>query len=223
MRRRGCDTSTTSSCAPPNQKKRYPTGATLSQIDMLILNRNDGELDSVRCESGRTKEILKHFLAALAYRTQKALRDAPPEFAEFRAAPKVRTPHELVRHMDSVLGYARTFLVGGSYRPPDLPELRGYSRAFSRRGRRSGAPSGCRRRDAWHYTRGDVARSVFRCNDACRPVGDAAPVWLAVQFHRRISSTLPFRLRTLVPISHCPSVPMKCGRRNHERMLWFRR
>jgi hypothetical protein len=63
------------------------------------------------------RKMLRHFLAALAYRTQKALRDAPPEFAEFRAAAKVRTPHELIRHMDSVLGYARTHFIGGSYRP----------------------------------------------------------------------------------------------------------
>jgi hypothetical protein len=65
--------------------------------------------------------LLRHFLAALAYRTQKALRGAPPGFAHFRAAPQVRTPQELVRHMDSVLGYARTFLLGGAYQPPDLP------------------------------------------------------------------------------------------------------
>src|ERR1700730_1310938 len=67
--------------------------------------------------------LLKHFLAALAYRTQKALRDAPPEFASFRAAPKVRTPHELIRHMDSVLGYSRTLFIGGTYRPPELPDF----------------------------------------------------------------------------------------------------
>jgi hypothetical protein len=65
--------------------------------------------------------MLKHFLGALAYRTQKALRDAPPEFAEFRAAAKVRTPHELILHMDSVLGYARTHFIGGSYQTPALP------------------------------------------------------------------------------------------------------
>jgi hypothetical protein len=69
------------------------------------------------------RSLLKHFLAALAYRTQKALRDAPPEFADFRAAPQVRTPHELIRHMDSVLGYSRTFFLGGSYRPPVFPEF----------------------------------------------------------------------------------------------------
>jgi hypothetical protein len=70
------------------------------------------------------RALLRHFLGALAYRTQKALRDAPPEFGEFRAGPMVRTPHELVRHMDSVLGYARTFFIGGSYRPRVRAEFR---------------------------------------------------------------------------------------------------
>jgi hypothetical protein len=67
--------------------------------------------------------LLTHFLAALAYRTQKALRDAPPAFGAFSAGHGVRTPAELVRHMTSVLGYARTFFVGGRYRPEPLPDL----------------------------------------------------------------------------------------------------
>jgi len=70
------------------------------------------------------RTLLKHFLAALAYRTQKALRDAPPDFGTFRAAAKVRTPHELIQHMDGVLGYARTFFVGGRYRAPVIPDFR---------------------------------------------------------------------------------------------------
>ena len=70
------------------------------------------------------RTLLMHFLAALAYRTQKALRDAPPDFATFRAAAKVRTPHELIQHMDGVLGYARTFFVGGRYRALVLPDFR---------------------------------------------------------------------------------------------------
>ncbi len=73
----------------------------------------------------RSKELLRHFLAALAYRTQKALRDAPAEFGDFRAAPGVRTPRELLRHMTGVLGYARTFFVGGSYEARPLPDLAG--------------------------------------------------------------------------------------------------
>jgi hypothetical protein len=67
--------------------------------------------------------LLRHFLAALAYRTQKALRGAPTDFGSFRVVEGVRTPVELVRHMTSVLGYARTFFVGGRYWPDPLPSL----------------------------------------------------------------------------------------------------
>jgi len=67
--------------------------------------------------------LLRHFLAAIAYRTQKALRDAPEDFGDFYAGNHVRTPSEVVRHMTSVLGYARTFFVGGEYRPQPLPTL----------------------------------------------------------------------------------------------------
>jgi hypothetical protein len=76
------------------------------------------------------RDMLRHFLAALAYRTQKALRGAPDSFAEFRAAPETRTPHELVLHMDSVLGYARTFLIGGEYRPARQEEFATQVRFF---------------------------------------------------------------------------------------------
>jgi hypothetical protein len=70
------------------------------------------------------RQMLRHFLGALAYRTQKALRGAPNDFGEFGAGGGVRTPMELVRHMTSVLGYARTFFIGGSYRPEPLPTFR---------------------------------------------------------------------------------------------------
>lgn len=69
------------------------------------------------------RKLLNHFLAALAYRTQKALREAPDDFGSFRAGDGVRTPSELIRHMSSVLGYARTYFVGGHYRPEPLETL----------------------------------------------------------------------------------------------------
>jgi hypothetical protein len=68
-----------------------------------------------------SRRLLQHFLAALAYRTQKALRGAPAGFGEFRAGRYVRTPHELVWHMTGVIGYARTMLHGGTFEPPRLP------------------------------------------------------------------------------------------------------
>ena len=71
-----------------------------------------------------SRRLLRHFLGALAYRTQKALRGAPDSFADFRIAPTARTPFELVWHMTGVIGYARTFIHGGDFEPPRLPTFR---------------------------------------------------------------------------------------------------
>ena len=68
-----------------------------------------------------SRQLLQHFLAALAYRTQKAVRGAPEEFANYRIGPTSRTPKELVWHMASVVGYARTMFHGGRFTPPELP------------------------------------------------------------------------------------------------------
>ncbi len=70
-----------------------------------------------------TRRLLRHFLAALAYRTQKALREAPADFGSFRAADGVRTPAELIWHMTSVMGYACTCFVGGHFNPLPLQTL----------------------------------------------------------------------------------------------------
>jgi hypothetical protein len=69
----------------------------------------------------RDRQLLRHFLAAIAYRAQKALRGAPEHYPTFSAGHRVRTPMELVRHMTSLMGYVRTFFVGGSYTPEPLP------------------------------------------------------------------------------------------------------
>src|SRR5262245_3850854 len=74
----------------------------------------------------RDRELLRHFLAAIAYRAQKALRDAPEHYATFSAGNRVRTPVELIRHMTSLMGYVGTFFVGGSYpsKPDPLPSFK---------------------------------------------------------------------------------------------------
>ena len=70
-----------------------------------------------------SRRLLQHFLGALAYRTQKALRDAPESFADFRIVPTARTPFELLWHMTGVIGYARTMLHGGDFAPPRLNSM----------------------------------------------------------------------------------------------------
>ncbi len=74
----------------------------------------------------RDRQLLRHFLAAIAYRTQKALRDAPDHYAEFAVGHQVRTPVEIVRHMTSLMGFVQTLFVGGSYpvKPDPLPTFR---------------------------------------------------------------------------------------------------
>ncbi len=64
------------------------------------------------------RRMLQHVLATLAYRTQKALRGSPASFPDFRASVGVRTPHELVRHMTSVLEFARTSFGGAWVETP---------------------------------------------------------------------------------------------------------
>jgi hypothetical protein len=70
-----------------------------------------------------SRQLLQHFLAAIAYRAQKALRDAPAGFAELRVSPTSRTPHELLWHMTGLMGYAGTMFHGGEFEPPRLASL----------------------------------------------------------------------------------------------------
>ncbi len=69
------------------------------------------------------RSLVRHFLAAIAYRAQKAMRDAPAAYWTYDAGNRSRTPAALLRHMTSVLGYTRTFAEGGAYPidPDPLP------------------------------------------------------------------------------------------------------
>jgi len=74
----------------------------------------------------RDRELLRHFLAAIAYRTQKALRGAPSHYPTFSAGNRVRTPAELIGHMTSLMGYVHTLFHGGTYpvKPDPLPSFK---------------------------------------------------------------------------------------------------
>jgi hypothetical protein len=70
-----------------------------------------------------SRRLLQHFLASLAYRTQKALRGAPADFGDFRIAPTARTPHELLAHMTGVIGFARSTLHKRTFAAARLPSF----------------------------------------------------------------------------------------------------
>ena len=50
--------------------------------------------------------FFRHTLATLAYRAGKTLRDAPPEFAAYRADATSRTPAEILAHMGDLFDWA---------------------------------------------------------------------------------------------------------------------
>ena len=51
-------------------------------------------------------DLLRHTVATVAYRTGKALRDAPPEFATFHMDAASRTPAEILAHMGDLFDWA---------------------------------------------------------------------------------------------------------------------
>lgn len=50
--------------------------------------------------------LLRHSVAILAYRGGKTLRNAPPEFAQFKASATTRTPVEILAHLGDLLDWA---------------------------------------------------------------------------------------------------------------------
>jgi hypothetical protein len=50
--------------------------------------------------------LLRHTLATVAYRGGKALRDAPADFASFRASETTRTPLEILSHVGDLFDWA---------------------------------------------------------------------------------------------------------------------
>ena len=50
--------------------------------------------------------MLRHTLATLAYRGGKTVRDVDQEFANFRPAPGIRTPAEILAHIGDLLDWA---------------------------------------------------------------------------------------------------------------------
>jgi hypothetical protein len=50
-------------------------------------------------------DLLRHFLAALSYRTTQAIQDIPSHFPNFDIGKGVRKPIEILNHMTFLMGY----------------------------------------------------------------------------------------------------------------------
>ena len=52
------------------------------------------------------EDLLRHTVATVAYRGGKALRGAPPEFADYQPGPGGRTPVEILAHIGDLFDWA---------------------------------------------------------------------------------------------------------------------
>jgi hypothetical protein len=57
-------------------------------------------------------DLLRHTVATLAYRGGKAVRGAPDAFADFEAAPGVRTPSAILAHVGDLFDWALSIANG---------------------------------------------------------------------------------------------------------------
>ena len=71
-------------------------------------------------DTATQRYMLRHFLAALAYRGANILKDMPAHIPEFRPASYVRSPVEILNHLNGVLTYAHSFLVDYDSTEPAL-------------------------------------------------------------------------------------------------------
>jgi hypothetical protein len=55
------------------------------------------------------KEMLRHFVASIAYHATKEIQDVPNSYPEFNAGQGVRTPRQILHHITGVLTYAHSF------------------------------------------------------------------------------------------------------------------
>ena len=74
--------------------------------------------------------IFRHFLAALSYRTDKTLRGAPEDFGAFEAGHGIRTPAQILSHMNGLIAYSRTFFIGGEPESDSLGNLKTEAARF---------------------------------------------------------------------------------------------
>ena len=59
-----------------------------------------------------SRALLRHTVATLAYRAEKALRGAPARFGDFAVAPGTRTPAQILAHMGDLFDWALSMAKG---------------------------------------------------------------------------------------------------------------
>jgi hypothetical protein len=68
------------------------------------------------------RAMLRHTVATLAYRAAKPLRDAPAEYATFKASPTSRTPAQILAHMGDLLDWGLSMAMGKTVWKDSAPQ-----------------------------------------------------------------------------------------------------
>lgn len=55
------------------------------------------------------QDLVRHFIASIAYHATKSIINAPENYPEFDVGYGVRTPRQILHHMTGVLSYAHSF------------------------------------------------------------------------------------------------------------------
>lgn len=55
------------------------------------------------------RELIRHFIASIAYHATKAIANAPEKYPELELGYGVRTPRQILHHMTGVLTYSHSF------------------------------------------------------------------------------------------------------------------
>ena len=61
------------------------------------------------CPDNKKREILRHFLASIAYHATKAIETSPEKYQNLYIGKGIRTPLEMIHHITGVLTYAHSF------------------------------------------------------------------------------------------------------------------
>jgi hypothetical protein len=82
------------------------------------------------------REMLRHFLATIAYRTQKAVRGAPADYGDYEAGAGARTPRDILHHMRGLVMFVHSHVrpYESTY-PPKLSweeEVQGFHEVLAR-------------------------------------------------------------------------------------------
>ena len=93
-------------------------------------------ITSIHCKMSEKSEMIRHFLASIAYHATKAIKNASNDYPELDIGKEVRTPKRILHHITGVLSYAHSFYEHYDTTYFDMKtwdeEIEAFARAYER-------------------------------------------------------------------------------------------